>query len=250
MDAFTPAMRAAGLEPVRTTSPVTGMDAFTTGECARPGSNRRPSPCKGDALPLSYARAATLAAKRAAPASGDDGAHGADRQGRGGHRRGVGHRAGARLAAGRGGRARGRRRRPRRARGAGRGDRHRRARARRGLRRRRRGAGHRPRRARRGGLRPGRPLLRQRRRRGRDRPRHPRGGLGARARRQRPRARLRRQGARARLARARRGLLPRHGLGGRPAHADRLRALRGDQARRGRVRRMAVGHLRRPRRCA
>ena len=43
-------------------------------------------------------------------------------------------------------------------------------------------------------------------------------------RRQRPRARLRRQGARARMARARRGLLPRHGLGGRPAHADRLGA--------------------------
>src|SRR5512133_3447684 len=55
-------------------SPVMGTDAFTSGECARPGSNRRPSPCKGDALPLSSARAATLAAKRAAPASRDDGA--------------------------------------------------------------------------------------------------------------------------------------------------------------------------------
>src|SRR4051794_28064793 len=48
-------------------SPVTGTDAFTPSACARPGSNRRPSPCKGDALPLSYARAATLAATRAAP---------------------------------------------------------------------------------------------------------------------------------------------------------------------------------------
>ena len=35
-----PRVRAAGLEPVRTTSPVTGMDAFTTNRCARPGSNR------------------------------------------------------------------------------------------------------------------------------------------------------------------------------------------------------------------
>ena len=57
--------RDPGLEPLRTMSPkVTGTDAFTTDKCARPGSNRRPSPCKGDALPLSYARVATLAAKR------------------------------------------------------------------------------------------------------------------------------------------------------------------------------------------
>ena len=241
-------MRAAGLEPVRTMSPDTGRDADTAGDargrartgpddvaghgqgcrhrrrCARPGSNRRPPPCKGDALPLSYARAATLAAKRAGPAAGDDGGHGADRQGRRGHRRGVGHRAGAGLAPGRGGRARGGRRRPQRSGRAGRGDRDRRARARRGLRRRRRGAGHRPRRARAGGLRAGGPVLRQRRRCGRDRRRDPRGGLGPRARRQRPRARARRQGAAARLARARRGLLPHHGLGGRPADPDRLRA--------------------------
>src|SRR5258708_4701832 len=66
-----------------------GRDANTVG-CARPGSNRRPSPCKGDALPLSYARVATLATKRAGPAAGDDGGHGADGQGRGGHRWGVG----------------------------------------------------------------------------------------------------------------------------------------------------------------
>ena len=37
MDAFTTTMRAAGLEPVRTMSPVTGTDAFTTCEMRAAG---------------------------------------------------------------------------------------------------------------------------------------------------------------------------------------------------------------------
>ena len=51
-----------------------------------------------------------------------------------------------------------------------------------------------------------------------------------------------------RLAGARRRALRLDRLGRGPADPDRLGALRGDQARRGRVRGVAVGHLRRPRR--
>ena len=96
-------------------------------------------------------------------------------------------------------------------------------------------------------VRPGRPLLRQRGRRRRRRPGHP-GRLGSRVRRQRPRPHRRRRAAAARLAGARQRLLPHDRLGGGHRVADRLRALRGDQARRGRLRRVAVDHLRRPRR--
>ena len=50
-----------------------------------------------------------------------------------------------------------------------------------------------------------------------------------------------------RLGRARRGPIPDDRVRGRAAHADRRRAVRRDQARGRRVRRVAVGHLRRPR---
>ena len=51
-----------------------------------------------------------------------------------------------------------------------------------------------------------------------------------------------------RLARGRRRPLRRHRLGGRAAHHDRQRAVLRHQARRRRLRRVAVGHVRRPRR--
>ena len=57
------------------------------------------------------------------------------------------------------------------------------------------------------------------------------------------RLRARRQGAAARLARTRRGLLSVHSIVGWPAHADRLGAIRGDEARDGCVRRVALGHV-------
>ena len=76
----------------------------------------------------------------------------------------------------------------------------------------------------RGGLRPDRPVLRQRRRRRRHRPRVGRRRLADLDGRQLLRPPLRGAGAGARLARAGRGLLPRHRLGRRAAHPDRLGA--------------------------
>ena len=75
------------------------------------------------------------------------------------------------------------------------------------------------------------------------------GRVGARARRQHPRARVRGASGSCRAgSSAARGYFLTTASAAGLAHADRLRALRGDQARRGRVRRVAVGHLRRPRR--
>ena len=113
------------------------------------------------------------------------------------------------------------------------------------LRRRRSRARRRPDRRGRAGLRAGRPVLRQRGRRGR------------RATSRRPAdwdlafdVNVRAHIAAAErlvpgLARARQRLLPHHRVRGRDRVADRLRALRRDQARRGRVRRVAEHHLRR-----
>ena len=96
-------------------------------------------------------------------------------------------------------------------------------------------------------LRAGRPVLRQRgRRRGRQPGRARR--LGPRVRRQRPRPHRGGGAPAARLAGARERVLPHDGLGGGHREPDRLRALRGHQARRRRLRRMAEHHLRRPRR--
>ena len=115
------------------------------------------------------------------------------------------------------------------------------------LRRRRSAPRGRPDLRRRAVLRAGRPVLRQRGRRRRRQPGHAR-RLGPGVRRQRPRPHRGGRAPAARLAGARERVLPHDGLGGGHREPDRLRALRGHQARRRRLRRMAEHHLRRPRR--
>ena len=100
--------------------------------------------------------------------------------------------------------------------------------------------------ARRGGVRPGRPVLLQRRHHHRRRPRHDRGRLAAGLGGQRASRTSTRPGPCCRrMLDARRRLPAADLLGGRAADRGRRRAVRGDQARGGGVRRVAVDHVRR-----
>ena len=89
-------------------------------------------------------------------------------------------------------------------------------------------------------------VLRERGDRGRGRPARLGGGLAALPGRQRHGPRAGRADPRPGLARTRIGTVRRDRVGGGPAHDARQRAVRGEQARRGRVRRVAVGHVRAP----